>query len=226
LNVPISIDRLIRSRRRSLALVVEHDGSLTVRAPQRTPESQIRAFVESKAAWVARKQAEARASYVPPKQYREGEQFLYLGQTYPLTIVRTQRPALTLDGSLRLSRSALPKAEATFTRWYRAKAVEVIGARVAHYANLYGFQYGRIRISSARTRWGSCSAQGTLSFTWRLVMAPLEVIDYVVVHELVHLKHRNHSRQFWGGVAAIIPTYKEHVRWLKINGRLLTLDPK
>jgi len=224
--LPIPIDRLIRSRRRSLALIVEHNGSLTVRAPLRTPDSQIHAFVESKAAWVARKQAEARAKYVPAKKYVEGEVFLYLGKSYPLRIVSSQRPALALEGSLRLSQNALPKAEATFTRWYKAQAAEVIGARVAHYANLYGFQYGRIRISSARTRWGSCSAKGTLSFTWRLIMAPLEVIDYVVVHELVHLKHRNHSRQFWGGVAAIIPTYKKHVRWLKTNGRLLTLDAK
>jgi predicted metal-dependent hydrolase len=94
---------------------------------------------------------------------------------------------------------------------------------VALYAAQHGFQPGRIRITSARTRWGSCSSKGTLSFTWRLVMAPLEVVDYVVIHELAHLRVKNHSQVFWDSVAALMPDYKRHVTWLKKNGRFLTL---
>jgi predicted metal-dependent hydrolase len=94
---------------------------------------------------------------------------------------------------------------------------------VAHFAGLHGFEPGKLRISSARTRWGSCSRQGTLSFTWRLVMAPEEVIDYVVVHELCHLRHLNHSKAFWGLVEGILPDYKVRRAWLKRHGERLQL---
>jgi predicted metal-dependent hydrolase len=224
--LPVQIDRLIRSRRRTISLIVERDGSITVRAPLRTPETHIQTFVESKAKWVTRKRAQQRARVVHAKQYIDGERFLYLGKTYPLKIIKSQRPLLTLNGVFRLSRTALPKAEATFTRWYKAQARQVIEERVARYAALHGYKYGHIRISSARRRWGSCSARGDLSFTFRLVMAQLEVVDYVVVHELVHLKTKNHSKAFWAGVAQIMPDYKQHVRWLKANGDYLTLDSK
>jgi len=121
----------------------------------------------------------------------------------------------------------IPKSNAqggqAFEQWYKAQALKVLSERVRYYAAKHGFQPGRIRISSARTRWGSCSSKGTLSFTWRLVMAPLEVIDYVVIHELVHLKVKNHSKTFWGSVAALMPDYKKYVAWLKKNGSFLTL---
>ncbi len=91
-------------------------------------------------------------------------------------------------------------------------------------ARHYGYPLPQCRISSARTRWGSCSPAGTLSFTWRLVMAPLEVIDYVVVHELVHLRVKNHSKAFWAAVGEIMPGYKRCVAWLRKQGQFLTLD--
>ena len=95
--------------------------------------------------------------------------------------------------------------------------------RVEFFAHAQGFKVKKIRISSARTRWGSCSAKGTLSFTWRLVMAPPDVIDYVVVHELCHLKELNHSKAFWAQVEAILPDYKTRRKWLKDNGAKLHL---
>jgi len=224
-SMPISIDRLIRTRRRTIALVVEPGGGLTVRAPLRMAESQIRQFVEAHTDWIVRNQAKARFSAPPtPKQFVDGETFLYLGKPYPLALVPRQRPSLTLDrGAFRLAQSALPKAEAAFTRWYKQQALTVFTERVEMLAKQFGFRYEKIRISSARTRWGSCSSKGTLSFTWRLVMAPPEVVDYVIVHELVHTKIRNHSKTFWARVAELMPAYKTHVRWLKQNGKTLTL---
>ena len=84
-------------------------------------------------------------------------------------------------------------------------------------------QYAKIRISNARTRWGSCGFNANLSFSWRLVMAPLPVIDYVVAHELAHLMHKNHSQRFWAAVRALFPDYEVHKKWLKLNGHLLVL---
>jgi predicted metal-dependent hydrolase len=160
---------------------------------------------------------------VTAKQFRAGERFLFLGQEHSLRVVEKQRAALTFEDHFIISKIALPKAAQAFERWYKFQALTVLNERVKFYAAKYGFQPGRIRITSARTRWGSCSSKGTLSFTWRLVMAPLEVIDYVVVHELVHLKVKNHSKTFWGNVAALMPDYKRHVAWLKANGRLMVL---
>ena len=218
--MPIVIDQLIRSRRKTIALVVQPDGRLIVRAPLRMAEVRIRAFAETHADWIARNQAKARISAPPPPhRYEAGETFFYLGQSYPLTIIPHQRQALTFDGHFfHLSKSAQPRAEQAFLRWYKREALEVITKLVEAAAKQHGFSYQKIRISSARTRWGSCSSRGTLSFTYRLVMAPLETVDYVVIHELVHTQVRNHSKTFWGRVADLMPDYKRRLAWLKKNG--------
>lgn len=217
--------RLIRSRRRTIALIVQNDGALVVRAPLRAPEESIRKFVESKADWIGKQQARARRlAEATARRYVDGETFLYLGQAYPLKIVPPRRPALRLTDCFELSRSAQPRAEAAFVRWYRARAAEILPERVAALARQHGFAPARVRLSSARTRWGSCSPQGTLRFTWRLVMAPPLVMDYVIVHELVHLEIKNHSPTFWARVGEVMPDYKEHVAWLRRNGCLLTLN--
>jgi predicted metal-dependent hydrolase len=224
----IHINRVHRTRRKTVALIVERDGSLTVRAPLRTPEHMIQAFVESKSDWIAKQQAKlAQAARAALREYQDGETFLFLGVSYPLRIVERKRPALELSGGVfGLSRQSLPQAEDVFVRWYRSQAAQVFAERIAYYAAQSSFTYKKMRISSARTRWGSCSSTGTLSFTWRLVMAPQEVIDYVVVHELVHLRIKNHSREFWDGVAAILPDYKRRRAWLKTNGRSLALGDR
>ena len=190
----------------------------------RLAEKTVRAFVESKADWILRKKAEvAVRAPVTVRQFKDGELFLLLGREIPLRLVPTQRAALKLtDAAFTLSEKFLPVAATAFEKWYKAYALTLLTERVAHYAALHGFKPGRIRISSARTRWGSCSSNGTLSFTWRLVMAPLDVVDYVVMHELVHLRVHNHSKDFWDGVAALMPDYKHRMAWLKTNGGRLT----
>jgi predicted metal-dependent hydrolase len=219
----IPIDRLVRSRRKTIAIIVERDASLTVRAPQRMSETRINAFVESHRDWITRNQARVLAAGpISPKHFAEGEKFLYLGMAYPLNILPRQRSALTFDGkSFRLSKSALPKAQDAFVRWYKGQAALLLFERVLVLAGKHGFRYQKIRISSARTRWGSCSSLGTLSFTYRLVMAPPEVVDYVVMHELVHTQIHNHSRKFWDRLEGLMPDFKSRLAWLKKNGKYL-----
>lgn len=219
----IEINKLVRSKRKTLALIVETDGTLTVRAPLRMKEVDIRRFIEAKQDWISRKQAKTRDEAVVPRQYMEGETFWYMGREVPLRIISTGKPALVMDGSFKLAKSAQSKAESVFITWYRKQARKVLTERVEFFARKHDFKFGKIRISSARTRWGSCSSKDTLSFTWRLVMAPLDVIDYVVVHELCHLKEMNHSKVFWAQVEAILPDYKRRRKWLKDNGARLHL---
>ena len=222
----ITIDQIIRTKRKSIALIVKRDGSLVVRAPLRAREEAIRSLVERKAEWIKTKQELVKSTYLSyvPKEFVNGEGFWYLGKRHRLQIVDDVRPALSLDGNFRLANASLPKARHVFERWYRKQALKVISERAQWYAENHGYTYKLIKITSAKTRWGSCSARGTLSFAWRLVMAPVPVIDYVVVHEMVHLQEKNHSKEFWGKIKIIMPDYKQRIDWLKMNGHLLSLD--
>lgn len=216
--------KIIRSKRKTYTLVVTMEGELLVRAPLRATNAQVEALLKEKAAWIAEKQklalqlAAESASHV----YRAGERFWFLGKQYPLEIVPGENQALRFeDGRFRLASAAQPGAGKHFERWYRLQARQHLGRRVQALAAEHGYRVTSLRISSARTRWGSCSSRGTLSFPWRLVMAPPEVIDYVVIHELAHLSEHNHSRRFWERVAAMMPDYKTRLRWLKENGHKL-----
>jgi predicted metal-dependent hydrolase len=219
----IEIHKLVRSKRKTLALVVEPDGTLTVRAPLRMKEADIQRFIEAKKAWIEQKQAGVKKDALAPRQYVDGESFLYLGREVPLRVIPGKKPALVMGEVFKLTESARSQAESVFEAWYKKQARKVFTERVELFAREYGFKVGKIRLSSARTRWGSNSNKGTLSLTWRLVMAPLEVIDYVVVHELCHLRELNHSKAFWAEVGKILPDYKKRRKWLKENGAKLRL---
>jgi predicted metal-dependent hydrolase len=188
-------------------------------------KAHIDKFIQDHADWIRKHQAQASA--LPPvqvKNFISGEYFLFLGKEYPLIITSQQKPSLVFSGfEFHLTKFQLSNARQVFTLWYKAQARRVISQRVVFNAKHNYFTYQKIRISSARTRWGSCSSNGTLSFTWRLVMAPPEVLDYVVLHELVHTKIKNHSRLFWEKLGEILPDYKVHVRWLKQNGKYLNI---
>ena len=221
--MPVIVDNLIRSSRKTIALIIQRDGTLTVRAPLRMSESRIRAFVETHTDWIIKNKTKIRTAVpLSPKRYAEDETFLFLGQSYPLKIVPRQRLRLDFDGhTFKIAKSALPIAEEVFKKWYKKQAALLLSERVHIQVKKHGFRYQRIRISSARTRWGSCSSTGALSFTYRLMMTPLDVVDYVVVHELVHTQVKNHSKIFWSRVGEILPDYKTHLAWLKKNGRYL-----
>jgi predicted metal-dependent hydrolase len=219
----MEIDRLIRSKRKTITLIIERDGTLTVRAPLRVSRAQIESFVQEKAGWIDRTRQKIKAAEVSPRQYIDGEKFLFLGSSFDLELVRPQRPSLKFEGGFRLSNTAQKRGEQVFTRWYKDRAFEIITEGVAKFSEQYDFAPKQLKISSARTRWGSCSPNGTLNFTWRLVMAPLDVIDYVVVHELAHLRVKSHSRKFWKVVESILPGYNVQRKWLREHGEKLTL---
>lgn len=226
-NLNVAHDfQIIRSNRKSFGLEVKPDGRLIVRAPQSASQAQIKAVVAQKADWIAKTRARLTAHSVQylPKTFTPGEKFWYLGEQYPLHLINRQRPPLDLNGTFNLSRLAHSQAREVFIAWYREETRQITHSLIEAYQKQYGFKVNQVRITSARTRWGSCSGKGNLNFTYRLCMAPLSVVEYVVVHELVHLKVPNHSRAFWAEVARINPTYQKSRAWLKKHGYLLTLD--
>jgi predicted metal-dependent hydrolase len=221
----MKIDQIIRTRRKTIAIIVDRDGALVVRAPLKASTRQIQELVEKKEQWIRSKQEFVKTVYPSAKSkvYQDGEEFLYLGKSYPLRIVDKIKPAVILDGYFYVDKKRLSNAELIMTRWYKDQARQVLTARTSQFASLWLYHFGRIKITSANTRWGSCNSKGTLCFTWRLVMAPLPIIDYVVVHELVHLIHKNHRKEFWRQVETILPDYKQSIQWLKLNGAMLQL---
>lgn len=221
----MKIDQIIRTRRKSIALIIRRDGSLIIRAPLRTSDEEIRVFVQKKAGWIQKKQAlmQSITNQAAEKEFVNGEGFWFLGKSYRLDISKDAKQPLELRGRFYIAQKALPEAQFYFVNWYKQQARTVISARVSGYASKYGFHYQQVKITSAQTRWGSCSSSGTLCFTWRLVLAPVPVIDYVVVHELVHILEKNHGKAFWAKVMAIMPDYKQKIEWLKLNGRLLRI---
>lgn len=153
----------------------------------------------------------------------EGKVIYFLGKAYPLKIreggngkrVRAERlPDCFLVQGSRLTKERI---KAALEDWYIYNARIRFKNRCAHYAPLIGVTYHDIRIKNQKSRWGSCSGQGNLNFNWKLIMAPEEVLDYLVVHELCHRKHMNHSKEFWALVASILPDYKKQERWLRDN---------
>ena len=218
---------LVRSRRRTIGLEIRPDATLVVRAPTRAPVWYVESILRQKAGWISAKLAlvRSRASLVPRHDFLTGERFPYLGQDWPFVVVAFQKQPLTFDATtgFTLDVAAFDRGEVVFEEWYRSRARELLADRVRHYAPMVGVAVPRLRITGAQRRWGSCSTSGTVSFAWRLIMAPMDVIDYVVVHELAHLREMNHSRRFWTIVAAAMPDYDVRRRWLRDHGGMLTI---
>ena len=218
---------LVRSRRRSIGLEVGPDATLVVRAPIRIPLRLVESILREKAGWIEDKLATARrhVSLLPRHDFLTGERFPYLGREWPFVVVAFQKTPLTFDEKtgFSLDMAAFDRGEVVFEEWYRARARELLDQRVHHYAPLVGVSVPRLRITGAERRWGSCSTSGTVSFAWRLIMAPMDVVDYVVVHELAHRREMNHSARFWVVVASVLPDYDARKRWLKDHGGILTI---
>ena len=219
----MEIDNIVRCRRRSFGLVVGRDATLTIRAPMRASMAEIHRVVREKERWIKRKQEHARKTYLEfkPRNFVSGESFYFLGCQHKMFLVENSDVPLKFDKGFLLSIRHEGSARKVFADWYRKQAQTLVEESARHYAGLAGLTYAKIKINGALKRWGSCSHNGNLNFSWRLAMAPLASLDYVVVHELSHLVHKNHSKVFWEKVRSFMPDYKIHEKWLKDNGHLL-----
>jgi hypothetical protein len=212
---------LTTSDRKTLSIYIERDGQISVLAPETFSQQQIEDVLEQKRGWIYKGLAEwedLNATRVK-REYVNGEGFLYLGRNYRLQIVKQQdKPLMLKNGCFCLREQSLSNADEAFKEFYRQKGVKKLKKRVEYYQNKIGVKANDIRVLELKNRWASCSEKGNLNFHWKCMMAPLTVIDYVVVHELVHLLHKNHTSAFWNEVDKLIPDYQERKQWLKVNG--------
>jgi len=219
----MKIKKIVRSKRKTIALQVCSDTSLIIRAPFHATDEVIERVILKHNKWLEKKRKEIilRDLKYPAKRFSDGEKFFFLGEEYRLHQVKEQEEPLILRKGHFLLIKNLNNPRDIFINWYKKMARATINQRVVWFAHRWGFRFNKITITNAQKQWGSCSHLGNLNFSWRLILAPLVVIDYVVIHELVHLDEKNHSKKFWKKVEKYFPEYKIHREWLKKNGCLL-----
>ncbi|MBP1711004.1 MAG: metal-dependent hydrolase [Deltaproteobacteria bacterium] len=228
MNINYSLKRS-KKRKKTISLQVGSNSDITVYAPYYTPVSEINRFVEEKRNWLDRillNQA-LRPNHHKEKTYETGEEFYYLG--LPYTLETGFDPLENTGVFFRFDRFILncpdngEMKKYYFASWYQKKAREHIPIRVEHFSRELNLQPRGVRITSARSRWGSCSEDNSLAFSFRLMMAQPQVIDYVVVHELMHIREKNHSSKFWRLVIGAMPDSMVHRRWLREHQDMLKL---
>jgi hypothetical protein len=219
----IKIDKVTLSKRRTIAFMVTRDAQLIVKAPYFTPLFYIHKIIHEKRMWILKKQKQALENKITIKEkgYINDESFLYLGTNYRLLIVNEGAKVEVCGEYLKIPGGTPERIKQELLYWYKIEALNTIYDKVKYYSQLTGINFRKIRISNAKSRWGSCSYNGNISFSWRLIMAPLPVLEYVVVHELAHILVRGHSKQFWEKVKNIVPDYKEKRKWLRKNGEMI-----
>lgn len=226
--------QVVKSNRKTISIRINYEGVI-VHAPKRLSNAKIADLIQKKAHWICEKHRELSAAklQMPKIEYCDGSQFSYRGRKLTLKLYQVnERTPKKGEGNVWLEEDELrvvcedhsPEViKGLLEEWYRQAARLRFESRVHYFTLQYDFgkEVNRIFIKDQKSRWGSCSSKCNLNFNYRLIMAPDEVLDYVVVHELCHLKHMNHSREFWEAVEQIQPEYNQYREWLRKNGNTL-----
>lgn len=216
-----------RSRRRTktVAVTVDAGGSVVLVAPERFPTDRLDALVRRKAPWIAQRLRRVQTHDPPPapREFVSGESVRYLGRHYRLKVAAGAAGAATLHGGWLhvptpdgVERAA--HVRAALIDWFRRRAAERLPERVAAWRAKAGVEMPRVVIADQRKRWGSCDRNGTIRLNWRIMQAPMRLVDYVVVHELIHLRHPGHGRDYWQAVGCVLPDYERRREDLRQRG--------
>ncbi len=227
--------QVVRSSRKTVSVIVDPAEGVVVRAPQRVNESQIQEIVLKKAPWILEKMKTVRelVGFPSKKEFVSGESFLYLGRHYRLKVFKAKEKSskvslvggrfkMCVDSSLNEEMRERAVRDALL-EWYVAHANQHLRERVGVYSSKVDVNPSGIVVKRQLRRWGSCTKNKVVAFNWKIIMAPLSVVDYVVVHELCHMRMRDHSPDFWVLLRSIMPDYEERRAWLRVNGRRLSL---
>lgn len=212
--------KIIRSLRRTMTLQILPDKTLVVKAPFFLPQFEIDRFIKKHEGWVKKRLETITERKKADKKFQGGEEFLFLGKIYILKIGNYKQIEFK-DNFLLYPNFLVFRIEKELSSWYINKAKMVITKQVEDYSDQMNAKYKSIMFSDTHSKWGTCFADNRLQFSWRLVMAPILVINYVVIHELAHTFEKNHSRSFWSKVRLFNPSYRQQIKWLKTHGNTL-----
>ena len=210
-----------KSKRKTVSIFVERDGSVSALVPSNLSDDEIVTILKAKEYQIHRNLAQwlqLNERHVT-REYVNGQSFLYLGRNYRLKLVDDKLGELKFSkGYFLLSKDELSNAEQYFIDFYRNKLKEKIKSLIIRYKEQLGVSPNDIKVMELKNRWASCSAKGNINFHWKCAMAPMDVLQYIIVHELAHLIHLNHTKEFWNEVDKVLPKYEEQMNWLKLNG--------
>jgi predicted metal-dependent hydrolase len=215
--------RLKQSQRtRGIRLEIRSETGLTVVVPRKYTPKQVEDILLQKSRWILRHLAGGKPLQMPlfNPAPGHGDSLPYLGKTIELSVIAETGKHTTArftDGRLVIALTSGVKTAPVLEAWYRMQAKLVFRQKADAFKVIMGLSYKAILIRGQRTRWGSCSAAGNITLNWKLMMAPAEVVDYVIIHELAHRKHMNHSKKFWDMVGHYCPNWKKHRRWLTLH---------
>ncbi|NLI59245.1 MAG: M48 family metallopeptidase [Clostridium sp.] len=227
--------KIVRSNRKTVAIQLLEDGNVKVSAPFSVTKKQIDEIIKDKISWILKKQEELKRIYIEKnidRKFEDGEKISYLGKEFSLKIIKAKeyiQPKVVIDNDNMviyinekfIDKDAKENIRNIIKKWLVERFRDVAVDRIKKYSFLIGVNPTKITIREQKTRWGSCSSKGNINLNWKLVMAPMEVIDYVIVHELCHMIEMNHSKNYWNIVSTVMPDYKNHRKWLKENGHKL-----
>ena len=214
--VDLSKVQITRAHRKTMSMNVLSDGTVQVKAPFFMPKFFINDFIKKHEDWIEER-IKSTKKIARSGKYSENDKFLFLGKEYVLSFGNYPKIEIK-DGKLLFPIGLKFRAKKELENFYLRQAKEVIKAQTIHYAQEMNTSFTSISFSDTKSKWGSCTHDNRLQFNWRLIMAPLLVLRYVVIHELAHTIEKNHSHSFWARVRAQNPSYKEQIKWLKING--------
>lgn len=213
------------AKRKTLTITVERDRSVVVHAPSDASDERIQRVVESRRQWVFEKLRQGKKyqelPHPPGKELVTGESALYLGHSYRIEVIANGAGEIQFAQRFLIPASLVGRGKGAMREWYLAQANEIILPRVRRHGAVLGVEFNRASIVDSRYRWGSCTLGSNVSFNWRLIKAPMFVIDYVIVHELAHLLEANHTPQFWNVVRTHVPRMEKARAWLSDNGQVL-----
>lgn len=213
-----------RSRRKSLGIVVKN-ATVEVRAPMHMPMVNIQQWLVEKSAWVEKHLSQQQQQIAEKPAVVDQGWLLFMGEPKGLSIIQGTAGIYEHHQRLIISCHKPEKAQRLLEEWLRCEAELYLTARTQELAQLMGDnnKIHDIRFRKTRSKWGHCTSAGVLQFNWLIIMAPPQVIDYLIIHELSHLSHMNHSTAFWQRVSQFCPDYSEHKQWLRMNGHKLWL---
>lgn len=235
---------IIRSKRKTVCMSVNKDGSVTVKAPRLYPtDKEIANFVEQKADWILtqRKCQQDREDMKLVRRFETDYSFPYLGEEHLVEMQSAKKTSITYENDKIIIKTPvyetlnkdyeakeniekIDKLRTDLKKWYKKQAYAYVSKRVDYYKDIIGVTVTSVSIKSRKSQWGSCDSNGNITFSWRLVMARPEAIDYVVIHELCHRKYMDHSKQFWNEVQKYMPDFKEQKKWLEENSVNLNIE--
>ncbi len=223
--------KLIRRKRKTMEIRIQPPGLVEVIAPDRLSKNQVLDFVASKGQWIQKKLAQMALAQdqIIERKYETGEYLLLQGKEVPFILqVDPERKTIKVSHSQDGITVTSPVHDkeaigSVLEKWYITAGQQIVEERIAHYQRFFPMAPSKVQVKNQKRRWGTCTSGRALYFNWRIVMAPVEIIDYLVVHEMCHMLEMNHSPRYWSLVEQVLPDYKKRRKWLKENGMRLCL---